>query len=392
VSDVSSLVSALPVGIPIWDQYVDLLKWVLDGIAGYVGSGGIAILIFTVIVRTLILPVTVKSIRSMKSMQDIQPKMAELKKKYGKDKVRLQEETMLLYRTYGVNPVAGCLPMLLQLPIFLGVYSAISGLSRSDSGVWHGSFWWLDSLGSADPLHILPILAGVFQLVQNQMARSADQSKVTDPQQAMMNTMMNIFPLFSVLFGWTFASGAVLYWVAQGVYGIVQQWFVTGWGRLNLWIPNLPELPEHKRLGYRAPRDLDAIDPNDLNPSPRGPLGRWWHKQMEQAQQISKERAAAASGSTTSAATAGASTGGSGGRAGGKGGSSNGGGSAEPVRARTITKTEKSYKRDSPKGRMLAEQARRSAGDPITVDEEAVTATATPNGSHPARRRPKRAR
>lgn len=391
MSDVSSLVSALPVGIPIWDQYVDLLKWVLDGIAGYVGSGGIAIIIFTVIVRTLILPVTVKSIRSMKSMQDIQPKMAELKKKYGKDKVRLQEETMLLYRTYGVNPVAGCLPMLLQLPIFLGVYSAISGLSRSDSGPWHGGFLWLDSLKAPDPLHILPILAGVFQLVQNQMSRSADQSKVTDPQQAMMNTMMNIFPLFSVLFGWTFASGAVLYWVAQGVYGIVQQWFVTGWGRLNLWIPNLPQLPEHKRLGYRAPRDLDAIDPATVGTAHQGVLGRWWHKQLEQAQQISKERAAGASGTTASTATATAS-GGATRRSGGKGASSDDSQSAEPARARTITKTDKPYKRDSPKGRMLAEQARHSAGDALTVDEEVVTATATPNGAHPARRRPKRAR
>lgn len=388
--DVSSLVSALPVGIPIWQNYIDFLKWVLDGIAGYVGSGGLAIIVFTVIVRTAILPVTIRSVRSMKSMQDIQPKIAELKKKHGKDKVRLQEETMLLYRTYGVNPVAGCLPMLLQLPIFLGVYGAISGLSRSDSGPWHGSFLWLDSLKSPDPLHILPILAGVFQLVQNQMSRTAGQGKATDPQQAMMNTMMNIFPLFSVLFGWSFISGAVLYWVAQGVYGIVQQWFMTGWGRLNDWIPNLPQLPEHKRLGYRAPRDLDAIDPADLGPAKQGVLGRWWQKQLEQAQQISKERAAA--GATASTSTASASNGTPDSRPGGRAGSAGGGRSAESTRARTVTKTDKPYKRDSPKGRMLAEQARRAAGDPITVDDEVVGATATPNGAHPSRRRPKRGR
>jgi len=388
VSDVSSLVSALPVGIPIWQQYIDFLKWVLDGIAGIVGSGGLAIVVFTIIVRTVILPVTIRSVRSMKSMQDIQPKMAELKKKHGKDKVRLQEETMLLYRTYGVNPVAGCLPMLLQLPIFLGVYGAISGLSRSNTGHWDGSFLWLDSLHGPDPLHILPILAGVFQLVQNQMSRSADQAKVADPQQAMMNTMMNIFPVFSVLFGWSFISGAVLYWVFQGIYGIVQQWFMTGFGRLNLWIPNLPQLPEHKRLGYHPPRDLDAIDPDSLAPGKQGVLGRWWHKQMEQAQQISKERAGG--GATASTATATASAGGGSTR--GASARSRASDDDQPARVRTITKTDKPYKRDSPKGRMLAEQARRSAGDELTVDDEAAAATATPNGAHPARRRPKRAR
>src|SRR5688572_10732624 len=82
----------LPVAIPIWDQYVDFLKWGLESIGDVVGSGGIAIIIFTIIVRTLILPITVRSIKSMKSMQDIQPKIKELQKKYKGDRVRLQQE------------------------------------------------------------------------------------------------------------------------------------------------------------------------------------------------------------------------------------------------------------------------------------------------------------
>ena len=386
VSSLAALPNALPAAIPLWDQYVDFLKWVLDTIADRVGSGGVAIIIFTIIVRTAILPITVRSIRSMKSMQDIQPRLAELKKKHGKDKVRLQEETMALYKTFGVNPVAGCLPMLLQLPIFFGVYRAISQLSRSDSGHWHGGFLWLDSLKSPDPIHILPILAGIFQLVQNQMSRSAGQGKQTDPQQAMMGTMMNIFPLFSVLFGWTFASGAVLYWVTQGIYGILQQWFITGWGRLKDWIPSLPELPEHKRLGYRAPRDLDAIDPN-APPPKQGVLGRWWSKQLETAQQISKERSGAGDPALSTAA---ASPSAPNGRRSSSGASTGGDAARAATPPRTITKTDKPYKRDSPKGRMLAEQARRSAGEALTVDED--VATATPNGAHPARRKPRRAR
>ena len=98
------------------------------------------------------------------------------------------------------------------------------------------------------------------------MMRPANQGKITDPQQAMMNTMMNFMPLMVIFFGWSFASGAVLYWATQSIYGIIQQWFITGWGKLNDYIPNLPELPEHKRLGYKAPRDLDAIDPFNALP------------------------------------------------------------------------------------------------------------------------------
>jgi YidC/Oxa1 family membrane protein insertase len=343
--------------IPLWDQYVDFLKWVLEAIGDRVGNGGVAIVIFTIIVRTLILPITIKSIKSMKSMQDIQPKIKELQKKHKGDRMKIQQETMALYQTYGVNPIAGCLPALLQLPIFFGVYRAILNLSNSETGVWQGSFLWLDSLKDPDPWKILPIAAGIFQLVQTFMSRPHNQGKITDPQQAMMNTMMNIMPITVVLFGWTFASGAVVYWVTQSLYGIIQQWFITGWGKLNDYIPNLPELPEHKRLGYKAPRDLDAIDVANLPPKKRGPLGRWWEKQMQQAQVISEERKAGAAGGGEGTAKATASAGASASR-----------------RPASAVKSPRPYSRNSPKGRMLAEQARRAEADEsldadITADE-----------------------
>jgi YidC/Oxa1 family membrane protein insertase len=339
--------------IPLWDQYVDFLKWVLEAIGERVGNGGVAIVIFTIIVRTLILPITIKSIKSMKSMQDIQPKIKELQKKHKGDRMKIQQETMALYQTYGVNPIAGCLPALLQLPIFFGVYRAILNLSNSETGVWQGSFLWLDSLKDPDPWKVLPIAAGIFQLIQTFMSRPHNQGKITDPQQAMMNTMMNIMPITVVLFGWTFASGAVVYWVTQSLYGIIQQWFITGWGKLNDYIPNLPELPEHKRLGYKAPRDLDAIDVANLPPKKRGPLGRWWEKQMQQAQVISEERKAGAAGGGEGTAKATASA------------------SKRPASA---VKLPRPYSRNSPKGRMLAEQARRAEADEsldadITADE-----------------------
>jgi YidC/Oxa1 family membrane protein insertase len=95
--------------------------------------------------------------------------------------------------------------------------------------------------------------------MQTKMMRPSGQDAVTDPQQKMMNQMMTFMPLLVVVFGWGFASGPVLYWVTQSVYSVVQQWFITGWGSLHDWVPGLPELPEHRRLGYRPPRDLDEI-------------------------------------------------------------------------------------------------------------------------------------
>jgi YidC/Oxa1 family membrane protein insertase len=347
-----------PLAIPVWDQYVDFLKWVLSGIGDAVGSGGIAIIIFTIIVRTLILPITIRSIKSMKSMQDIQPKIKELQKKHKGDRMKIQQETMALYQTYGVNPIAGCLPALLQLPIFFGVYRAIYGLSKSDTGVWHGDFLWLHSLKAPDPWHLLPILAGIFQLMQTFMSRPHNQGKVTDPQQAMMNTMMNIMPITVVLFGWSFASGAVIYWVTQSIYGIIQQWFITGWGKLNDYIPNLPELPEHKRLGYRPPQDLEELA--NRPPKKKGVFGRWWEQQMQHAQQMQEERKTAPAGSAAGGGTAAATAGGL---------------AANAKRSGSGPKAPRPYARNSPKGRMLAEQARRAeedADDVIDIEADIV--------------------
>jgi YidC/Oxa1 family membrane protein insertase len=332
----------LPLAIPVLSQYVNFLKYILEHIGERVGSGGLAIVIFTIIIRTLILPITIRSTKSMKAMQDIQPKIKDLQKKHKGDRTKIQQETMALYSAYGVNPVAGCLPSLLQLPIFFGVYRAIHSLSVNDTGIWHGGFLWLNSLKSPDPWHILPIAAGLFQLMQTFMARPAGAGKATDQQQQMMNTMMNIMPITVVLFGWTFASGSVVYWVTQSIYGIIQQWFITGWGKINDFVPGLPELPEHKRLGYHAPRDLEAIDLTNLPKKKSNPFSSWWERQMEQANVISEERKAKARDGGSAAGTL----------------------AAEAALPRkSVANAARPYSRNSPKGRMLAEQSKRSPTD-----------------------------
>jgi YidC/Oxa1 family membrane protein insertase len=295
----------MDVNIPIWNQYVDFLVNVLNSLATLFSSAGIGIIAFTIIVKTVMLPLTVKALQSSKAMQELQPKIKELQKKHGNDRQRISQETMALYQQYRVNPMAGCLPMLIQIPIFLGLYNAIMRLSTSGAGLWDEPFMWLPSLAHPDPWHLLPIVAGLFQFVQTQMMRPANQPKSTDPQQAMMNSVMNIMPLTVVFFGWSFAAGPVLYWATQSVYSVVQQWFITGWGNFIKWAPFLPELPEHRRLGYRPPRDLDAVVVVSGDGQPvlaPGPMG-WLQRKMDEAQKQAMERTGgtpASDGKTTS--------------------------------------------------------------------------------------------
>jgi YidC/Oxa1 family membrane protein insertase len=252
----------------IWHRYVDLIEWCLREITDVTGNFGVAIIVFTILLKTALLPLTVKSIRSTASMQELQPKIKELQKKYGKDRQRLSQETMKLYNEYRINPAAGCLPLLLQIPIFLGLYRAVVHLSDD-----YGGFLWMTDLSQPDPYKILPIMAGVFQFMQTRMMRPHNAPKVTDPQQAMMNTMMNFMPLMVVIFGWNFAAGPVLYWATQSVYSVVQQWFITGWGSMKDWMPWLPELPENRRLGHRK-EPLQSYASEDGEVAPSGFFGK----------------------------------------------------------------------------------------------------------------------
>jgi len=267
------------VDIPIWNQYVHLLENVLGWLGTFFHSGGVAIIAFTVIVKTMLLPLTVQATRSSKAMQELQPKIKELQKRHGKDRQRLTQETMALYQQYHVNPMAGCLPMILQIPIFLGVYHAILNLSRSNVGVWDAPFLWIPDLSAPDPIHLLPI-----------MMRPAGQGKSSDPQQAMMNQLMNFMPLTVILFGWNFAAGPVIYWATQSMYSVVQQWIITGWGSMKDWVPGLPELPEHRRLGYRAPRNLDdvvVLGGDGGQPVKAKGISGWLQAQMDKANAMS---------------------------------------------------------------------------------------------------------
>ncbi|HEU4793395.1 MAG TPA: YidC/Oxa1 family membrane protein insertase, partial [Nitrolancea sp.] len=204
-----------------WNWFVDQIALGLDFLAVNTGSAGLAIIIFTILVKTILLPLTVKAVRSTSSMQAVQPKMKELQKKHAGDRAKLQAEQMKLYQEHGVNPLSGCLPMLLQMPIFFGLYYAILHLSDDAVGLWGQDFLWLPSLAESDPYHILPIVAALFQFIQVRMTRPAGV-KPGDSTQQMMQTASNFMPFTVIVIGWVFPAGPVLYWAVSALYSVIQ--------------------------------------------------------------------------------------------------------------------------------------------------------------------------
>lgn len=222
--------------LPLWNGIiVDPLIGGLKYLAQVTSSGGLAIILFTIAIRLVMLPLSIYQMKSQKAMTAIQPLIREAQKKFGNDRERMTQETMRIYKEHGVNPASGCLPLLLQMPIFIGLYSALITLGSHDNGddQFREAFLWLPSLGAEDPLYIMPILTGVTQLVLQRMMTLP----TTDPQQQMMNRMMTFMPL--VFLGVTFSlpSGLVMYWVVSNLVSMVQQYFTTGWGSLFPLIP-----------------------------------------------------------------------------------------------------------------------------------------------------------
>ncbi len=180
-----------------------------------VGSYGLAIILLTIVIKIILYPLTVKQMQSMKAMQRLQPQLKKIQEKYKDDKVAMQQKMAQLYQKEGVNPLAGCLPMLIQMPILMGMYYA---LYNFDYGAADPSFLWLPGLTEPDPYYILPILSALSTFAMQKM--SATEST---PQMKMMSIIM---PVFIGGISINFPAGLVLYWVTMNVVQIVQQWII----------------------------------------------------------------------------------------------------------------------------------------------------------------------
>lgn len=211
--------------IPIFSTLVgwlaDMMAWAVQffyNLTASLGfpSYGIAIIILTIVIKVLLLPFALKQIKSMKGMQEIQPKVAALQKKYKNDRAKLSIEMQKLYREHNISPLAGCLPLLIQMPFLVSIFYALQGFQYDSV---HASFLWLSSLASKDPTYVLPILSAV-----STWALSAQTApKNAEGPQKMMTYFM---PLFIGYISINFPSGLVIYWVVSNLFQLVQQTIV----------------------------------------------------------------------------------------------------------------------------------------------------------------------
>ncbi|MGA0361847.1 MAG: membrane protein insertase YidC [bacterium] len=191
-----------------------LLHWIF----GYVGNYGIAIIILTIIVRLLLFPLTYKGMKGMKRMQQLAPRMKKIQEKYKDNREKLNQEMMELYRKNKVNPLGGCLPLLLQIPVFIALYSALSGAVE----LRHAPFMlWLSDMSAPDGLGITPILMGVSLYFQQKLTPTA---ATMDPMQ---QKIMQYLPLVFTIFTFTFPAGLTLYWLTSNLLSIAQQQFLN---------------------------------------------------------------------------------------------------------------------------------------------------------------------
>ncbi len=225
-----------------------------------VNNFGLAIIALTIVVRVLTLPLTLKQLRATKAMQTLQPKLTELQKKHAKDKAKLAQEQMRLYKESGVSPAGCLLPMLIQMPVWIALFQAILlSLAVAPEALLNLSrylYSWpvvysmlpLDSnflwLNLAEGNLVLAILVGGTMWLQQKMVTPV----AADPRQAAQSRIMLwMMPLMFGFFALTFPSGLALYWLVSNVISIVIQYYVTGWGALA---PSLAKQPTGRDKGY----------------------------------------------------------------------------------------------------------------------------------------------
>ncbi|MEK4513604.1 YidC/Oxa1 family membrane protein insertase [Paenibacillus sp. FSL K6-2524] len=181
------------------------------------GAYGLAILVMVLIVRTLILPLTLKQVKSSKAMQAIQPQLAKLKEQYKDNPQQQQAETMKLFQEHKVNPMAGCFPMLIQMPVFIALYNSI----YNNSAIRDHSFLWLQ-LGEPDKWFILPVIAALTTFIQTKMMSNVNPNGMQGP----MKFMMFIYPVLIFFMAYQFPAALPLYWIYSNLYTIVQNFLI----------------------------------------------------------------------------------------------------------------------------------------------------------------------
>lgn len=192
------------------------LFWVLSKIHSLVNNWGVAIILLTLLIKAAFYPLSAKSYRSMAQMRELAPRLETMKQKFGDDRQKMQQAMMELYKKEKINPMSGCLPILIQIPVFISLYWMLLGSVELRHAPFFG---WIQDLSAVDPYYILPLIMGASMIIQTKL-----NPKPTDPIQAKVMTWMPV--IFSVFF-FFFPAGLVLYWVVNNIISIWQQWYIN---------------------------------------------------------------------------------------------------------------------------------------------------------------------
>jgi YidC/Oxa1 family membrane protein insertase len=192
------------------------LFWVLSWLQQFVGNWGISIILLTVLLKLIFYPLSQAGYRSMAKMRVVAPKLQRLKEQYGNDKQKMQQAMMELYRTEKINPLGGCFPILIQIPVFIALYWVL----LASVELRHAPFFgWIQDLSTPDPWFVLPVLMGATMIIQTKL-----NPEPPDPVQA---KVMKIMPLAFSVFFFFFPAGLVLYWLVNNILSIAQQWHIN---------------------------------------------------------------------------------------------------------------------------------------------------------------------
>lgn len=220
--EITSTLKAIAPGLDLTVDYgwlwflSSLLFSLMKTINTVVHNWGWSIVIVTVLIKLAFYRLSAKSYRSMAGMRKLQPKLTALRERYGDDKAKISQETMALYREEKINPLGGCLPIVIQIPVFIALYWVLLESVQLRQAPF---IFWITDLAAADPFHVLPVIMGITMLIQQRLNPAPP-----DPMQAKI--MMFLPVLFTGLF-WNFPSGLVLYWIVNNTLSILQQWYIT---------------------------------------------------------------------------------------------------------------------------------------------------------------------
>jgi YidC/Oxa1 family membrane protein insertase len=220
--EVTSVLQTISPGLELTVDYgwlwflSSLLFSLLKSIHSLVGNWGWSIVLVTVLVKLAFYRLSASSYKSMAGMRKLQPKLQALRERYGDDKAKISQATMELYRQEKVNPLGGCLPIIIQIPVFIALYWVLLESVELRQAPF---IFWVKDLAASDPYHVLPIIMGITMLIQQRLNPAPP-----DPTQA--KVMMFLPILFTALF-WNFPAGLVLYWIVNNTLSILQQWYIT---------------------------------------------------------------------------------------------------------------------------------------------------------------------